>query len=118
MDLKFDFSFEVRTLFDDMQECAVCHCNGSGRGGLSIHHIYGRVSDSVFNGVVLCGFCHERVTGSQDERLHFFGVTLQYLMIHKDDNIMRPFRPSPDDLGFIESHWQDFQHFDFSTVLE
>lgn len=115
MNLNFDFPFEVRTLFDDLRQCAKCGRNGLDCGGLELHHNWGRVSDSAFNASVLCKGCHDRITGTQEERLYLFGVTYRFLMIYKDDNIVRPFRPGPKEDAFIKAQWADLQHFDFST---
>lgn len=115
MNLSYPFPFEVRTLFDDFRFCAYCKRNGNGEGGLELHHIWGRVSDSAFNAAVLCKICHGKITGSREEKLFFFGITYRYLMVHKDDNLVRPFRPESRDLSFIEAYWGDFQEFDFST---
>lgn len=77
--LQYPFSLIVRLLYLDCWECWICGENGAQNGGLEIHHILGRTSDSAFNSSCLCKKCHEHICHSQDEERSLFLITLKYL---------------------------------------
>lgn len=79
MKLANPFPTEVRELYRDCWKCSLCGCNGQNRGGLSLHHILGRISGSAFNCSILCGYCHEHMNHNQEEEQKLFNITLQYL---------------------------------------
>lgn len=79
MKLSFPFPIEVRKLYLDCWKCWLCGENGQRKGGLEIHHVLGRVSDSAFNSSVLCKDCHSHMGHSQEEECKLFLITLQYL---------------------------------------
>lgn len=55
MKLKNDFKQEDKIRYwVDHPYCAVCGYNQ----GCALHHIDGRVSSSIFNGIMLCSTCH------------------------------------------------------------
>lgn len=43
----------------DYPYCALCHNNQ----GCALHHIDGTVSDSIYNGIMLCHSCHKQADG-------------------------------------------------------
>lgn len=56
MKLAYNFPEYVRSLFADIQPCCIkCGSNQM----CSIHHIYGRISNSMFNGATLCQEHHQ-----------------------------------------------------------
>lgn len=60
MKLHNDFSPYIRSLFADIQPfCQKCNSNQQ----CAIHHIYGRRSSSMLNGITLCGECHRVADG-------------------------------------------------------
>src|SRR5580698_7667740 len=79
MKLQYDFPLKVRNLFIGCWECWQCGGNGQDRGGLAIHHIWGRVSSSALNAAVLCGECHDHVSHSTETRCRYFTQTFRYL---------------------------------------
>jgi hypothetical protein len=100
MKLKNDFSNETRHLWLGHWECGLCKKNGQTTGGLELHHIYGRVSDSPFNSVVLCKKCHASIAHNDDEHRKLLAYTIRYLLkIH--------YRPVPEDYLFLETIHRD-----------
>lgn len=79
MELSHPFSNDVRSLYLDCWTCWICGGNGTNRGGLALHHIWGRVSASALNSSCLCGTCHSHIGHSLEERLGLFRKTLNYL---------------------------------------
>jgi hypothetical protein len=79
MILRNPFPLEVRLLYLDCWTCWLCGSNGSRSGGLEIHHIMGRNSDSAFNSSCLCKGCHSHMGHSQEEEQQLFLITLEYL---------------------------------------
>lgn len=100
MKLQYPFPSEVRNLYLYNYECWNCGRNGTTSGGLEVHHILGRVSDSAFNSSVLCHECHELVSHSRSEHQFLFSKTARYL--HENG-----FKPSDDDLLFLQQHWEE-----------
>ena len=84
MELSNPFPLEVKLWYEGCWECLICHSNGSNRGGLSLHHIYGRKSNSIFNAAVLCGFCHGTMGHSQEEHVLLVKRNLVYLKVQRD----------------------------------
>jgi len=55
MQLKNNFSHYIKSLFASIQPyCSRCGSNNM----CSVHHIYGRKSNSMMNGITLCYDCH------------------------------------------------------------
>lgn len=105
MELKNPFPLEVRNLYLDCWECWLCGCNGVNRGGLEIHHIWGRVSASALNSSCLCGYCHKRMGHSREEHQKLFRKTLQFLWsLH--------YSLLPVDNEFLELIKNDLRGFD------
>lgn len=77
--LQYPFPMRVRLLYLDCWKCWVCGKNGAEDGGLEIHHILGRVSDSALNSSCLCKKCHERISHNAEEERALFLKTLKYL---------------------------------------
>ena len=90
MQLATPFPLEVRLLYLGHWKCFICNSNGQGRGGLSIHHILGRISGSALNSSCLCGECHSHMGHSQEEERKIFLKTLEFLynkqyVLNKED---------------------------------
>lgn len=79
MKLQNPFSPESREWFRDCWECWKCGQNGQGRGGLELHHITGRDSNSTLNGAILCKYCHENILHTNEEERWLTLKTVQYL---------------------------------------
>src|ERR1035437_836633 len=109
MKLNNPFPDEVRWLFAGVWKCWLGGCNGQDRGGLEIHHIYGRVSDSAFNASVLCGKCHGHVGHSLEEHRGLFLTTLHYLRDLANRGI---FQVSPKDVAFLRYIGDDIKEID------
>lgn len=99
MQLQNPFPFEVRKLYLDCWTCWICGANGQQRGGLEIHHITGRDSDSAFNSSCLCHYCHEKVLHTQEVESMLFLKTLKYLKGIE-------YVPIQKDLDFLREHYQ------------
>ena len=97
MKLDNPFPLEVRLLYLGWWKCFLCGGNGWNRGGLSIHHILGRVSDSAFNSSCLCGYCHGHMGHSDEEQKKLFMLTLDFLL-------MKKFIPKEEDMQFLAEH--------------
>lgn len=82
MRLSHPFSEQTRLLFLYCYKCGECGQNGSQTGGLELHHIYGRVSSSAYNAIVLCKWCHNRVCHNLDEHVRYSQRTIGYLGNH------------------------------------
>jgi hypothetical protein len=83
MQLKNDFSNEVKAFFLDCWECWNCRCNGQEKGGLEIHHIKGRKekeSNSVLNAALLCNSCHSHCKHTDEERTFFLVKTVRFIL--------------------------------------
>lgn len=57
----------------------MCGENGQQNGGLEIHHIVGRTSDSALNSSCLCKKCHATIGHSEEEEQMLFAKTLEYM---------------------------------------
>jgi len=80
MKLQFPFSQETRWLFFDVRYlCWICGENGQQKGGTELHHIKGRVSDSPYNGAVLCKECHGHANHNDSEEGDLLLKTISYL---------------------------------------
>lgn len=98
MKLANPFPLEVRLLYLDCWRCFLCGSNGNSRGGLSIHHIMGRVSGCAFNSSCLCGTCHETMGHSHEEEQQLFALTLQYLHA-------KHYSPNQHDIEFLVGNY-------------
>jgi len=56
MKLSNDFSPYVKSLFFEIQRCCLV-CGSNQR--CSVHHIFSRISSSMFNGITLCDLHHK-----------------------------------------------------------
>ena len=79
MNLKNPFTVETRLLFMGVWSCWDCGSNGVNRGGLEIHHIVGRSSNSPLNAALVCNACHAHFNHSQEEEQRLFFKTLKFL---------------------------------------
>lgn len=95
MKLANPFDHKTRELWRDCWECSWCGCNGQGVGGLELHHITGRDSNSPLNGAVVCKECHAHFGHGKDEEQRLFAETLrrllakQYKLSDRDESFMR-----------------------------
>jgi len=81
MKLKFPFKDNIRWFWFDYHnyKCANCGGNGENCGGLEIHHILGRVSDSILNSIYLCKKCHNEVRHTQEEHFKYLNYTKDFV---------------------------------------
>lgn len=100
MKLRFPFPLEVRNLYLYKQFCILCGSNGNERGGLELHHLLSRISDSAFNSAVLCGECHKHIGHSQEEHQRIF--SLSFLLLHR-----LGFKPKQKDIEFLQNNWNE-----------
>ena len=74
--MKNPFSEATRFLFADVYECWECGCNQN----LSLHHTFGRISNSPINASPLCLKSHEKGdVHSPEKREKYLLKTLEYL---------------------------------------
>ena len=98
MQLSYPFPLEVRKMYIDCWTCWICSQNGQQSGGLELHHVLGRISDSIFNSSVLCHKCHSHMGHSQEEEQQLFLITLKYLYdLH--------YVPIEKDYDFLKMHY-------------
>lgn len=94
MILRNPFPLEVRLLFVDCWSCWLCGANGWNRGGLELHHIWGRISSSALNGAVLCGECHKHIKHTKEEHHRLLRKTILFLtdrsyrLVENDNNFL------------------------------
>ncbi len=105
MQLQNPFPLEVRTLYLDCWECWLCGRNGWNRGGLEIHHIWGRISASALNSSCLCGYCHKGMGHSREEQHRLLRKTIAYLLKNR-------YRLQPVDNSFLDMIANDLRGFD------
>lgn len=79
MQLANPFPIDVRKQYLGIWACWICGRNGSDRGGLELHHIMGRISDSILNSALLCKVCHEHMNHNQAEEQYLFFLTLKFV---------------------------------------
>lgn len=78
----------------------MCGSNGNQRNGLELHHILGRVSDSIFNCACLCGTCHSHMGHSREEHQQLFGLAVHFIKaVH--------YAPDDDDLKFVAENFEE-----------
>lgn len=103
MKLANSFSTETRELFRDTQWiCAKCGGNGQGKGGVELHHILGRDSNSPLNACVLCKDCHSHVGHTEKEHIKLLTKTLIYLK-------NQGYKFNSNDFSFIRKNYQLYQ---------
>ncbi len=106
MQLQYPFPDGVRSLFVGCWECWNCGSNGTGCGGLELHHIFGRVSCSAFNGSILCHDCHDSVQHTVEEHRRLFSKTFVYLHEMAQNGL---FSLSEEDDRFIRLVFKDIK---------
>ena len=97
MKLQYDFSPETRALFYGVYACADCSQNVN----LQLHHIFGRISDSPLNAIILCESCHKLVTGTRGEKVRYFLHTLDYLRRNALQGLTGHYKLTENDENFI-----------------
>lgn len=98
MKLKNPFSQKTRWLFHSVRfKCFKCGSNGTNRGGMELHHIFGRVSKSPYNAAPLDHTCHEHILHNDQEQQDLLKKTKKYL-----DSV--GYKPTEDDLEFLQKH--------------
>jgi len=76
MKLQNPFPPHKRAVFYDMRfTCGKCGSNQQ----TELHHIRGRVSSSVYNGIVLCKRCHAQANHSFEEEREYLHKTKHYI---------------------------------------
>jgi hypothetical protein len=78
--MRNEFEDRVRLAFIDQWACGECGENGTRTGGLELHHIKGRESNSALNGIVLCKECHSHIGHSSQEENKYLEKTIKYLV--------------------------------------
>lgn len=71
--MSYEFSEKIRQMILEEPYCGKCGRNSNAI--LEIHHCNGRTSNSVFNAVLLCKKCHDKVTMSKCEQTKFIKST-------------------------------------------
>lgn len=97
MQLQNPFTLSTRLLYIDCWQCWMCGGNGQDVGGLEIHHITGRDSNSAFNSSCLCKKCHTTIEHTHEREAELFLKTLMYLY-----NI--EYMPTTKDYAFLSLH--------------
>ena len=80
MKLQNEFPQKVRNMYFDLWDCAICGRNGVGRGGLELHHIKGRESDSALNSALVCNSCHVHLNHNDREEEELMLQTARFLV--------------------------------------
>lgn len=97
MKLANPFPDSVRLLWLGWWECMNCGSNGNERGGLELHHITGRDSNSALNGAVVCKYCHDHMVHTQEEERGLFTKVLIFLKGKR-------YQLTANDMLFMEKH--------------
>lgn len=93
--MSYEFSQETRQMILEEPYCAKCGRNANAI--LSIHHINGRTSNSVFNGICLCFKCHDTVKMSKHEQIKFIKSTWESIQRNHPD-----YKLTENDLDFFK----------------
>lgn len=81
MKLQNRFSNETRWLFHDVRfVCFLCGKNGQDCGGIELHHIVGRSSDSPLNAAPICKKCHAHIGHTDKEQAFLLQTTIRHHM--------------------------------------
>lgn len=70
------FSSEVREVYRYNTKCFQC---GLSAGGVELHHIWGRVSSSIYNAIPVCRECHSHMGHSKEEHARLFALNSVFL---------------------------------------
>lgn len=100
MYLQYNFTDQVRKWFLGHWRCFLCGANGSDRGGLELHHILGRVSNSIFNAALVCGECHSHMGHNQSEHHELFAQAAKFIKAVG-------YKPDDDDMVFLRDHFAE-----------
>lgn len=111
MQLANPFSIDTRLLYLGVWICWECGQNGQQRGGLELHHIMGRNSDSPCNSALLCKQCHAGMCHSQEEEQRLFLKTMKFLKAIR-------YQMTATDMYFIEHNKQRLISQDFIEWIE
>lgn len=105
MKLKNNFSQETRNLFIDVEYlCFLCGGNGQDSGGMELHHILGRESNSPYNASPLCKECHKIADNKGVSSLN----ETQIKLLRKTEfhlGVMN-YKPKEEDIVFLEK-WKN-----------
>lgn len=74
-----------------------CHNCGRSNAGLELHHILGRISSSIFNAILLCRDCHDKVKQSDTENKKFFKINFNFLLKNY-------YKPRESDWDFLREN--------------
>ena len=105
MKLKNPFPLKVKKLYLNVWECVECKQNGTDRGGLELHHIKGRESNSALNCAMLCGVCHSCKNHNQEEEQKLMIYQIRFLLRNK-------YEFSKCDLRFYAKHKKIYDNYD------
>lgn len=104
MKLSNPFPLRVRLLFIDTHACWECGRNGNGRGGMELHHIWGRISGSALNAAPLCKVCHDGIAHNQETHRRLLRKTIAFLL-------GQHYKLEPADNQFLDMVTTDLQGF-------
>jgi hypothetical protein len=103
--MRNNFSPDTRELFYDARyTCFMCNGNGQNCGGMELHHIASRITNSAVNCAPVCKECHEHIGHSYEEEKFLFRKALeylfkkQYLFTEKDTSFLDSYKPALDAL--------------------
>lgn len=110
MQLRNPFPLEVRNLFLYNYECFWCGGNGNGRGGMELHHIWGRISASALNAAPLCKVCHAGMIHTIPEQQRLLKRTIRFLRGEQ-------YKLRPVDHEFLELVKTDLRGFAVDATI-
>lgn len=111
MKLQNPFPDWVRELWRDAFHCGECGSNGVDTGGVTLHHITSRDSNSPLNSIPLCGDCHIKVGHTQQERQEYFAVSYCHIVIGHGYELQ------DEDYRHLERHKYLFEKNPFLEIL-
>ena len=103
MHLSNDFSKKDREIWFYNQQCALCNSNQ----GVTLHHIYGRASNSILNSIPLChdhhknADCHNTSEQGNEHRIKYLSIALRQVI--KSWHVF-----TKNDTDFLEMVKRDF----------
>jgi 5-methylcytosine-specific restriction endonuclease McrA len=102
MKLQHPFPQHKREIFRDIWfKCGECGQNGTQTGGMELHHIRGRVSASVFNGIPLCKRCHNLIGHTFEEESKYMQKIAPYIFRCIKNRV---YRMDTEDEQFLYEH--------------
>ncbi len=111
MFLRNNFDYKIKSLYIGVYRCWICGSNGNDRGGLDIHHILGRISNSALNSSLLCGYCHSHIKHTKTEESFLFLETVKFLISCK-------YQLTKKDYKFVREHYERLANNQFIKWLK